>query len=153
MTRVLFLVLALFAAGVSMSGTAAAQRPGAPTVHVYKTPTCGCCGKWVAHLEANGFTTTVTEMDDLADVKAKHNVPQEAQSCHTGVVDGYVIEGHVPAADVHRLLKERPAVLGIAVPGMPIGSPGMEVPGQKAQPFRTMSFDKQGELKVFASHE
>lgn len=153
MKRLLSLVLVLFAAGVSMSGAAAAQRPGAPTVQVYKTPTCGCCGKWVAHLEANGFTTKVTEMDDLAEVKAKHNIPQEAQSCHTGVVDGYVIEGHVPAADVHKLLKERPAVLGIAVPGMPIGSPGMEVPGQKPQPFRTMSFDKKGELQVFASHE
>jgi hypothetical protein len=153
MKRVLSLALVVFAAGVSMSGIAAAQRPAAPTVHVYKSPTCGCCGKWVEHLEANGFTTMVTEMDDVAVVKDKHNVPAEARSCHTGVVDGYVIEGHVPAADVHRLLKERPAVLGIAVPGMPIGSPGMEIPGSKPQPFRTMSFDKQGELKVFASHE
>jgi hypothetical protein len=153
MKRALSFVPILVAAAISLSGTAAAQRPGAATVHVYKTPTCGCCGKWVAHLEANGFATQVTEMDDLSTVKAKHNIPKEAQSCHTGVVDGYVIEGHVPAADVHRLLKERPAVLGIAVPGMPIGSPGMEVPGQKAQPFRTMSFDKQGQLQVFASHE
>lgn len=140
---------------VASLGLAAAQPKPVSSrtpIVVYKTPTCGCCGKWVAHLEEHGFATRVTEMDDLSDVKTKHNVPGQAQSCHTAVVEGYVIEGHVPAADVQRLLKERPAVLGIAVPGMPIGSPGMEVPNMKPQAFRVMSFDKQGQLQVFSSH-
>ena len=139
------------AATLSMGGSTMAQG-GSPTVQVYKTPTCGCCGKWVTHLQEHGFATQVTEMDDLAELKAKHNIPGPAQSCHTAVVDGYVLEGHVPAADVRRLLKERPAVLGIAVPGMPIGSPGMEVPNMKPEPFRVMTFDKQGQLQLFSSH-
>jgi hypothetical protein len=128
-----------------------AQRP-APVVQVYKSPTCGCCALWVKHLQDAGFTTKVTEIEDLTDIKTKNGVPARAQSCHTAIVDGYVLEGHVPAADVQRLLKERPAVLGLAVPGMPIGSPGMEVPNMKAQPFNVVSFNKQGQLQVFASH-
>ena len=142
---------AVLAALVSVSGPALAQRPG-PTVQVYKSPTCGCCANWVKHLQQHGFVTQVTEMDDMTEVKTRHRVPARAQSCHTAVVDGYVLEGHVPAADVQRLLKERPAVIGLAVPGMPIGSPGMEVPNVKAQPYDVIAFDKQGQLKVFASH-
>jgi hypothetical protein len=92
-------------------------------------------------------------MENVADIKTQRGVPARAQSCHTAVVDGYVIEGHVPATDVQRLLKERPAVLGLAVPGMPIGSPGMEVPNMKPQPYDVLAFDKQGQLKVFASHK
>lgn len=142
---------ALLAALVSVNGPTLAQRPAA-TVQVYKSPTCGCCALWVKHLEQHGFATQVTDVDNLADIKAKHNIPGRVQSCHTAVVNGYVIEGHVPAADVQRLLKERPAVAGLAVPGMPIGSPGMEVPNVKPQPYEVMAFDKQGQLKVFASH-
>jgi hypothetical protein len=145
-------VMMSLAAMLSMGASTMAQR-GAPTVQVYKTPTCGCCANWVTHLQEHGFATQVTEFDDLAEIKAKHNIPGRVQSCHTAVVDGYVLEGHVPAADVRRLLKERPAVLGIAVPGMPIGSPGMEVPNMKPQPFRVMSFDKQGQLQIFSSHD
>lgn len=137
----------------SMSGASAQrQAPAGPVVQVFKTPTCGCCANWVKHLQDNGFTTRVVDMPDLSEIKAKHNVPAAAQSCHTGVVDGYVVEGHVPAADVRRLLKDRPAVVGIAVPGMPIGSPGMEVPGVKPAAYNVMSFDKAGQLKVYASH-
>jgi hypothetical protein len=106
----------------------------------------------VTHLQQAGFTTRVTETDDVAGIKAQRGVPARVQSCHTAVVDGYVIEGHVPAADVKRLLRERPAVLGLAVPGMPIGSPGMEVPGQRPQAYDVVAFDKQGQLKVYASH-
>jgi hypothetical protein len=106
----------------------------------------------VKHLQQHGFRTQVTETDDVAAIKARHRIPARAQSCHTAVVDGYVIEGHVPAADVQRLLKERPAVIGLAVPGMPIGSPGMEVPNVKPQAYDVVTFDKQGQLKVFASH-
>lgn len=150
MTRYLFRG-ALLVALVSAGGSALAQRP-APTVQVYKSSTCGCCANWVKHLQQHGFRTQVTEMDDVAAVKAQHRIPARVQSCHTAVVDGYVIEGHVPAADVQRLLKERPAVVGLAVPGMPIGSPGMEVPNMKPQAYDVIAFDKQGQLKVYASH-
>lgn len=138
---------------VSMSGTSAQrQAPQGPLVQVYKSPTCGCCANWVKHLQDNGFATRVVELEDLGDIKARNQVPRAAQSCHTATVDGYALEGHVPAADVKRLLKERPAVLGLAVPGMPIGSPGMEVPGVNAQAYNVMSFDRKGQLAVYASH-
>ena len=146
----------LMAALVSIGGSALAQRAAsgaAPMVQVYKSPTCGCCANWVKHLQQHGFRTQVTDMENVADIKAQRGVPARAQSCHTAVVDGYVIEGHVPATDVQRLLKERPAVLGLAVPGMPIGSPGMEVPNMKPQPYDVLAFDKQGQLRVFASHK
>ena len=145
------LAAGLLGALVSVGGIVIAQKP-APTVQVYKSPTCGCCASWVKHLQQHGFTTRVTETDDVATIKAQRGVPARVQSCHTAVVDGYVIEGHVPAADVQRLLKERPSVVGIAVPGMPIGSPGMEVPGQKPQKYDVVAFDKQGQTRVFASH-
>jgi hypothetical protein len=140
--------------GLASFGAASAQRPAAPgpVVQVFKTPTCGCCANWVKHLQDNGFATRVTDMDDLGPIKAKHGVPGSAQSCHTATVDGYVVEGHVPAADVRRMLKERPAIAGIAVPGMPIGSPGMEVPGRRPDAYRVMSFDRKGQMAVYASH-
>ena len=134
-----------------LGGIVAAQRAAGPTVEVFKSPTCGCCANWVKHLEANGFTTKVTDVEDMTQIKAKYGVPGRLQSCHTAVVNGYVLEGHVPAADVQRLLKERPSVAGVAVPGMPIGSPGMEQ-GSLVQPYNVMTFDKQGQTNVFASH-
>ena len=137
--------------GVAAASHVFAQAKG-PLVDVVKDPTCGCCANWVKHLQDNGFTTKVTESSNLADLKKQKGIPQQAQSCHTATVDGYVLEGHVPAADIRRLLKERPAVLGLAVPGMPIGSPGMEVPNVKAQAYNVVTFDKQGQLKVYASH-
>jgi len=94
-------------------------------VMVYKSPSCGCCGGWVDHMRANGFTVAVKERDDLTPVKARLGVPDSLQSCHTAEVGGYVVEGHVPAADIRRLLTERPRARGLAVPGMPAGSPGM----------------------------
>ena len=103
-------------------------------------------------MEESGFTVKVENTDDLAAVKDRYQVPPELQSCHTAIVDGYIVEGHVPAADVTRLLKERPAVVGLAVPGMPIGSPGMEVEGAAAQPYDVIAFDKAGKTEVFASY-
>jgi hypothetical protein len=150
MTHHIYLA-ALLVGLVFSVGPAQAQR-STSTVQVYKSPTCGCCANWVKHLQQHGFRTQVTETDDVAAIKAQHRIPARAQSCHTAVVDGYVIEGHVPAGDVQRLLKERPAVTGLAVPGMPIGSPGMEVPNVKPQAYDVLTFDKQGQLKVFASH-
>jgi hypothetical protein len=139
---------------VSLVATAA-LRPFAQSgaaVQVYKDPTCGCCALWVEHLRKAGFTATVTDVEDMTALKTKHGVPPRARSCHTAVTGDYVIEGHVPAADVQRLLKERPSVVGIGVPGMPIGSPGMEVAGVKPQPYDVLAFDKAGQTTVFASH-
>lgn len=138
--------------GLGTLGVTAAQRAAQPTVEVYKTATCGCCAKWVEHLEAHGFTVKTTNLDDLSAIKETRGVPRRVQSCHTAVVGGYVVEGHVPASDVQRLLKEKPAVAGIAVGGMPIGSPGMEVAGVQPQAFDVMAFDKQGQTTVFSSH-
>lgn len=134
--------------------TMQAQKAAPPTVEVYKSPTCGCCSQWVEHLRAAGFTVRSTDLPDAAldQLKDKSAVPAQARSCHTALVGGYAIEGHVPAADVKRLLAEKPAVAGIAVPGMPLGSPGMEVAGTKPQPFDVVSFDKQGATRVFATH-
>jgi hypothetical protein len=136
--------------GISLS--AGVQRAAAsPVIEVYKTPTCGCCSLWLDHLRQHGFEVKSTDLDDLSPLKARHGVPQTMQSCHTAVVDGYVVEGHVPATDIQRLLKERPSVAGLAVPGMPIGSPGMEV-GSRVQPYDVIAFDKQGSGRVFASY-
>ena len=121
-------------------------------VDVYKSPTCGCCSKWVDHMREEGFEVRTTDTSDLADFKASHGVPGQVESCHTALVGGYVVEGHVPASDIQRLLRERPAIRGVAVPGMPIGSPGMEVPGTKAQPYDVIALDENGRTDVFASH-
>lgn len=123
-----------------------------PAIAVTRDPGCGCCLKWVKHLEDAGFKATVSESSEMDAVKDSKGVPKTARSCHTGVVGGYVIEGHVPAEDIKRLLKDRPDVVGLAVPGMPVGSPGMEVPSGRIQPFDVLAFDKTGKTTVFASH-
>jgi hypothetical protein len=121
-----------------------------PPVQVFKSPTCGCCGAWVEHLEAAGFPVRVTEVDDTTAARKRLGMPDRLGSCHTATVAGYVLEGHVPAADVTRLLADRPPALGLAVPGMPVGSPGME--GPNARPYDVVTFDKQGRSEVFATH-
>ncbi len=123
--------------------------PGAPTMTVYKSPTCGCCAMWVEHIEAAGFDVVTQDRDDMAAVKDSLGLPPDLSSCHTGVVDGYVIEGHVPAEHVARLLEERPQALGLAVPGMPIGSPGMEM-GDRRDPYDVLVVGSGGEAAVFA---
>ena len=134
------------------SAPANSQQQSA-TVRVYKDPTCGCCEKWVEHLRAAGFVVAVVNAPDVTAIKDKQLVPKQARSCHTGVVNGYAIEGHVPAADVRRFLTKRPpGALGLAVPGMPFGSPGMEVSGGRVQPYDVLAFDKAGRTSVFASH-
>jgi hypothetical protein len=121
-----------------------------PSMQVYKSASCGCCEKWVEHLRANGFNVTATDVPNVADVRAKYNVPSSVAGCHTAIVDSYIVEGHVPAEDIRQLLSKRPAVAGIAAPGMPLGSPGMESPD--AKPYDVVSFDKQGKTAVFATH-
>ena len=123
-----------------------------PVVSVYKSPTCGCCTGWVEHMEEAGFEVEAHDVNDLATVKNENQVPGGLQSCHTAIVDGYVIEGHVPAEDISELLTQRPDVAGLAVPGMPVGSPGMEMPGNAGQPFDVVTFDVDGHVEVFASH-
>jgi hypothetical protein len=105
----------------------------------------------VGHLRASGFPVEMRDVRDLGPVKRQHGVPPSLESCHTALVEGYVVEGHVPADLIDRLLRERPAVVGLAVPGMPVGSPGMEVPGQSPQRYRIMSFDDKGRTAVFDS--
>ena len=147
-----YLAAGVVALALGVAAAAQTQKP-APRMEVYKSPTCGCCAKWVEHVRQGGFTVKVTDVSDeaLNALKEKHGVPRTAQSCHTGLVGGYVIEGHVPVGEVHRLLKQGPGVAGIAVGGMPIGSPGMEVPGQKPQTYNVVTFDKQGNVKVFST--
>ena len=119
-------------------------------VTMYRTPTCGCCLKWADHLEDNGFSVESVVVQDLASLKAQHSVPAELGACHTAIVGDYVVEGHVPAEDIHRLLTERPPVVGISAPGMPIGSPGME--GPNPERYEVLAFDRTGERTVFAQH-
>lgn len=129
--------------------TVRAQQGSALAIDVVRDPGCGCCLSWVTHLQRAGFKTTVVES---ADRLKNSKVPAAARSCHTGKIGGYLVEGHVPAADIKRLLAERPKVLGIAAPGMPSGSPGMEVPSGAVSPYDVVSFDEAGNTKVFASH-
>jgi hypothetical protein len=146
------IILAVAAVAVAGAVAAVGQKPGALTVEVYKSPTCGCCSKWVDHLRAANFTVRATDTEQVDAIKNKHGVPVALRSCHTALVAGYVLEGHVPAADIQRLLKERPAIAGLAVGGMPVGSPGMEVPGRPADPYNVTAFDKAGGTSVFSSY-
>ena len=122
----------------------------APLVTVYKDPNCGCCIEWVKHLQANGFQTRVHDVRDTAPHKQKLRVPERLASCHTAVVNGYTIEGHVPAADIKRLLAERPKARGLAVPGMPQGSPGMET--GKVDRYDVLLFTDNGRSTVYRSY-
>lgn len=124
----------------------------ARAVVVHKSPLCDCCAKWVDHMRARGFDVTVHDTADVTPVKAAHGVTAQLASCHTALVGGYVVEGHVPAGDVQLLLRERPAVAGLAAPGMPMGSPGMEMPGMSGDRYDVVAFDRSGATRVFASH-
>jgi hypothetical protein len=120
-----------------------------PRILVHKTPTCGCCADWVKHLQTNGFDVAVHDMQSTATEQRRLGVPGSLQACHTAEVDGYVIEGHVPADLIRRLLNERPQIAGLAVAGMPAGSPGMEM-GYK-QPYEVIAFNKNGRTSVYAT--
>lgn len=122
-----------------------------PAVEVFKNPSCGCCAAWVDHLKAAGFDVKVTMMEDTAVARRKYGLPDRLGGCHTAVVAGYVVEGHVPAQDVKKLLAMKPLAIGIAVPGMPIGSPGMEM-GSRKDPYQVLLVDKQGRERVFSSY-
>lgn len=116
----------------------------------YKTPWCGCCDGWVVHMRAAGWTVDVTELENLAPIRARYGVPDRYAGCHTAVVGPYAVEGHVPASDVARLLRERPQAVALAAPGMPAGSPGMEAAGR--EPYVTLLIDRSGQATVFGRH-
>jgi hypothetical protein len=144
-------ILAAFTSAAALS--ACGSRAQAREMVVYKSPTCGCCSEWVEHMRQAGFRATVVETDDLEPVRLRHGVADELAGCHTAVIEGYVVEGHVPADDVLRMLAERPNGLGLSVPGMPMGSPGMEVADGAVQPYETLLLlDRTGRTEVFASH-
>src|SRR5215203_7192219 len=149
--RTALLSLSLLAI-VSLPSTAQPARQGTAAVtamQVYRSPTCGCCGKWVDHVKAAGFSPTVHQVEDVSPVKARGGVPADLQSCHTALIGGYVIEGHVPADVIQQLLTEKPKIAGLAVPGMPIGSPGMEQ-GPRVDPYEVIAFTRDGKRSVYA---
>lgn len=145
------LLIALFTA---LLWTLPAAAEATSSVEVWKSPNCGCCIDWVEHLQENGFSVKTNDTDQTAldQIKRMAGITDKLSSCHTGKVEGYVLEGHVPASDVKRLLAERPDAKGLTVPGMPIGSPGMEVEGEPAEPFDVLLVKKDGTTEVFAKH-
>ena len=120
-------------------------------IDVYKNPACGCCGEWIKHLRSNGFEVRPHDVADSAEYRQRYGVPQALASCHTGLIGGYAIEGHVPAREIKRLLTERPRAQGLAVPGMPIGSPGMEQDGRR-DPYEVLLFQRDGRHIVYARY-
>lgn len=134
-----------------LSACSPSASSGQPSIEVWKSPTCNCCSKWVEHLRKGGFNVTVHNESAMNPLKTKLGVPQDLASCHTGMVDGYAIEGHVPVQDIRKLLAERPKAAGLAVPGMPIGSPGMEQ-GDRHDSYETLVFTDNGESSVYARH-
>ena len=141
---------------LALTLTTGAAKPSVDTapeqtkITVYKDPGCRCCKNWIDHLIKHGYGVDAKDTPAMAEVKRTLGVPDALTSCRTAVVNGYLIEGHVPAADIARLLKQKPKVVGLAVPGMPMGSPGMERPA--SQHYQVLSFDKNGKTKVFAAH-
>ena len=138
--------------GVAVVRAAEGPAKSKTLVTVHKTETCGCCKLWVEHLQQAGFAVQVHNLDDLAPIKERVGVPASLASCHTAEVDGYFLEGHVPAADVKRLLSERPKAKGLTVPGMPLGSPGMEVASGQVQPYDVLLIASDGKSTVFAHY-
>lgn len=138
-------------AAVPLMVAAFAQAAPPPAIHVVKSPSCGCCNGWVAHLRRAGFQVRVTDVADVTPAARRLGVPDDLRSCHTASVGGYAIEGHVPAGDILRLLRDRPAAAGLAVPGMPMGSPGMEGGGRR-EPYRVILFTRAGRRTAFAQH-
>jgi hypothetical protein len=139
------------AAAVSAARPLLAASAG-PLVTIYKNASCKCCSRWMEHLKLNGFSTEAHDIDDVDAIKDRNGVPRPLRSCHTALVDGYVIEGHVPADDLERLLKERPKIVGLAVPGMPPSAPGMYQPGDAKEPFEVLAFQKSGATTKYSAH-
>jgi hypothetical protein len=141
-----------FISSLVLAGLApAAFAQAAPLVEVWRTPDCGCCGAWVKHLQANGFATKVHMVADTAGMRRSLGIPEALGSCHTAKVGGYAIEGHVPASDIRRLLADRPKARGLTAPGMPAGSPGMDVPN--SPPYEVLLVKPDGGAELYARHD
>lgn len=151
MNRRGFLKLAAGAGVAAVAAPRALRALATPPIAmtVYKTPTCGCCHSWIGHVEKNGFKVKVVDMADLTPIKRTAGVPEKLESCHTALVGSYVVEGHVPADLIHKMLKEKPAIAGIAVGGMVVGSPGMEQ-GTVKLPYDVTAFSRDGKTSVYA---
>ena len=154
-SRITIAIVATAITGLGL-GVAAQQKPAgaaAPKVTVYKTSSCGCCRLWVDHMKASGFDVQAMDVSaaDVRAVSKAAGLPENGTSCHTAKIGTYVVEGHVPASDIKRMLKEKPAIAGIAAPGMPMGSPGMEQ-GAK-EPYDVVSFTKDGKTTVYSKHK
>ena len=145
-------ILSAAAAALACATSARAETAGKLAMKVYKDPECGCCGAWVDHLKAAGFAVTVEPRADLSQLKKQLGVPDDLTSCHTGVIDGYAIEGHVPAADIKRFVAAHPKAKGLAVPGMPANSPGMEMEGEPNERYTVWQFTADGKRSAFAVH-
>ncbi len=145
--------LLLGVAGLAFSRATDGLATPAPAIQVWKDPDCGCCSDWVALLKKAGFTVHVLDQGNV-EVRARLGMPPQYGSCHTALVQGYVIEGHVPVSDIQRLLKEKPTALGLAVPGMPVGSPGMDGPvyGNRRDPYKVLLVRKNGSAQIFNSY-
>jgi len=142
------LAILLAVSAITVSAVSAVP-PALPEMTVYKTPTCRCCSKWVDHVKAAGFTVKTVDQPDLSELRADVGVTKALSSCHTALVGGYVIEGHVPAADIQRLLEEKPKIVGLAAPGMPGAGPGMDT---NKNPYDVLAFDASGKTTVWAHH-
>jgi len=149
--NILLLAVALPAAAATPS-TSPVVPEALPLVTVHKSPYCGCCKQWIAHMEAAGFPVRVVETEDMGPVKQRVGIPPAKGSCHTAEVEGYFVEGHVPADQVKRLLAERPEARGLTVPGMPLGSPGMETPDGRVQPYAVELIGKDGQATPYARY-
>lgn len=131
--------------------TATLAAGASQSIHVYKSPTCGCCDDWIDHLEENGFKVDATNTNDMGTIKANAGLIPGLGSCHTAFVGDYVIEGHVPASDIKRLINEAPKATGLSVPGMPVGSPGMEM-GDRKDHYKVILFNEAGQTRIFSEH-
>jgi hypothetical protein len=148
--RALFVLGAAAVVGAGGSLLMTPSPTEAEEVFVYKDPSCVCCGRWIDHMRQNGFSVTVSDVDDMTPIKFKMGVPEAMESCHTAQIGDYVVEGHVPADDIKRMLRERPAIKGLTVPGMPMSAPGMDSPDN--EPYAVLAFETTGRSRVYASY-
>lgn len=155
-TLIISCLLFLISAGISTHSvaaeTSATPIKDALEITVYRSPTCGCCHKWVETLEKDGFTVSMHDSDDMDSVKQSFGLQSHLHSCHTGTIGGYVIEGHVPAADIRRLLNEKPKAAGLTAPGMPRHSPGMQPVDEQPKDYDVLLFDTEGKTAVYTSY-
>jgi len=156
MNRRKFLHTSVALAAGTLAGPGLAAQTARPVVEVWKTASCGCCHDWISHLQSQGFEVQTHDVSEAAkrEMRQRLGLDHKFGSCHTGLVQGYVLEGHVPAREIRRLLKERPRALGLAVPGMPVGSPGMDGPayGGRQDPYDVLLVQRGGTARVFQSY-